>query len=424
MPWSNQGGGGGSGSGSGGGGWKGGGGGGGPWGQGGGGSGGGGGGQPPDLEDMLKRGQDRMKQMLPGGGGIGALGLFGLALLALAAWGLSGFYTVRTNEVAVNMLFGKFVGRTGEGLNYNWPFPIGQVIKLPVTDVQTIEVSSAGSDSLRSTRSGETANSLMLTADENIVDIGFSVQWRISPQQPESYIFNVKDPDESIRAVAESAMREVVGKRPLRKVLPSDITPVAATVPEAGAAAPASAATEPTPSSVAAASAQSEIVEEVRLVMQSNLDQYGAGVVIDRVTITKIGPPPEVQAAFNDVQAAVQDRTRLQNEAQTHASRVVPVAKGEAQKIVLEAEAYRQRTIAEAKGAAERFQRIFEEYRKAPEVTRERMFLETMERVFGGTDKIIIDKGPGGGPGVVPYLPLNELARPAQQAQPPSQTKP
>jgi membrane protease subunit HflK len=389
MPWSNQGGGGG--------GWKSGGG---PWGQGP--SGGGGGGNQPDIEELLKRSQDRLKQVMPGGSGLSGSAIGLIILAALAIWGASGFYTVKTNEVALNLVFGKFVGRTGEGLNYNWPYPIGSVVKLPVTDVKTIELGTAPVD-LRRSAANQVSDSLNLTADENIVDIGYSVQWRISPQRPEDFVFNIQNPEGSIRAVAESAMREVIGKRPLRNVLPSEIPPVQTQPGVAPAATPSAAA-------AAAASSQSEILDEVRRVMQVNLDQYGAGVVIDRVIMTRIGPPPEVLAAFTDVQAAVQDRDRLQNEAQTHASKVVPEAKGQAEKITLEAEAYQKRTISEAQGAAARFRQVYEEYRKAPDVTRERMFLETMERIMGSTDKIIIDKSPGGS-GVVPYLPLNELSR-------------
>ncbi len=389
MPWSNQGGGGG--------GWKsggGGGGGGGPWGQGP----SGGGGNQPDLEELLKRSGDRLKQV---GGGLSGGALALILLLAAGAWALSGFYTVRTNEVALNMVFGKFVGRTNEGLNYNWPYPIGSVTKLAVTDVKTVELGTSPQGAQRRGPS-QLTDSLVLTADENIVDIGFSVQWRISPSRPEDFVFNVEKPEASIKAVAESAMREVIGKRQLRNVLPSEIPPVPAV--------PGGQVT-PTPAAAAVASAQNEILDEVRKVMQLNLDQYGAGVVIDRVIITRISPPPDVLAAFTDVQAAVQDRDRLQNEAQTHASKVVPEAKGQAEKTILEAEAYQKRTIAEAQGAAARFRQVYEEYRKAPDVTRERMFLETMERVLGGTDKLIIDKSAGSQQGVVPYLPLNELTR-------------
>ncbi len=392
MPWSNQGGGG----------WKSGGNGGGPWGQGPSGGGGGGGGQPPDLEDILKRGQDRLKQVMPGGSGVPGWAAGLLILAGLAAWGASGFYTVRTNEVALNMVFGKFVGRTGEGLNYNWPYPVGAVIKLPVTDVKTVEI---GSSALLEQRRGapiHSTDSLYLTADENIVDMSFSVQWRISPTKPEDFVFKIQNPEASIRAVAESGMREVIGRRTLRNVLPSDI-PILPT--STGAPTPTPVAPSPAAS---ASTSQNEILDEVRRAMQQTLDQYGAGVVIDRVIITRIGPPPDVLAAFTDVQAAVQDRDRLQNEAQTHASKVVPEAKGQAEKIVLEAEAYQKRLVSEAAGAASRFNQVYEEYKKAPEVTRERMYLETMERILGNTNKILIDKAPGGG-GVVPILPLNDL---------------
>ena len=400
MPWSNQGGGGGGG------GWKSGGsgGGGGPWGQGP----SGGGGQPPDLEHLLKRSQDRLKQVMPSGGGLSSTAIGLIALVALAAWAISGFYTVRTNEVALNMVFGKFVGRTTEGLNYNWPYPIGEVKKLAVFDLRTIEMGANPASDLRRGASNST-DSLILTADENIVDIGYSVQWRISPDKPEDFVFNMQNPEGSIKAMAESAMREVIGRRPLKNVLPSDIPPVQ----PAAATTPAVAALPP----VAAGSSQTEILEEVRKVMQENLNAYGAGVEIARVIMTRIGPPPEVLAAFTDVQAAVQDRDRVQNIAQTHASKVVPEAKGQGEKIKLDAEAYQKRTISEAQGAASKFRQVYEEYKKAPEVTRERMYLETMERILGGADKIVIDKS-SGGQGVVPYLPLNELSRrPAQPKQ-------
>jgi membrane protease subunit HflK len=400
MPWSNN---------SGGGGWKSGGGGGGPWGQ------GPSGGQPPDLEEILKRGQDRLKRVMPSGGGLSSLAILLLIAGALAAWGLSGFYTVRTNEVALNLVFGKYESRRGEGLNYNWPYPIGSVIKLPVTDVRNVEI-GGGSSVVDTRRSGgQLTESLMLTADENIVDIAFSVQWRISAERPQDYVFKIQNPDASIKAVAESAMREVVGRRLLKNVLPSEVPPVAAPAAAPLEIAPAPAPATPANPAAAAASAQNEILNEVRRVMQTTLNQYGAGIVIERVIITRIGPPADVLAAFTDVQAAVQERDRLQNEALTHASSVVPRARGQAKQIALEADAYRQRLIAEAQGQASRFKQVYEEYRKAPEVTRERMFLETMERVLGGTDKILIDKSPGGG-GVVPYLPLNELQRrPAAQ---------
>jgi modulator of FtsH protease HflK len=328
---------------------------------------------------------------------------------------LTGFYTVRTNEVALNMVFGKFVGKSNEGLNYNWPYPFGAVIKVAVTDVKNIEIGQLQGDPRR----GAQTDSLMLTADENIVDIAFSVQWRISPTAPEAYVFNIQAPDASIKAVAESAMREVIGRRPLQNVLPSQIAPLQAATPAAAPQAAAATQAAAAAASAAAASAQTQIQDEVQRSMQQILDSYRAGVVIDRVNVTRIAPPQDVLASFREVQAAVQDQARLRNEAETYASRIVPEARGRAERVVQEAQAYRERTVAEAQGAASRFKQVYEEYRKAPDVTRERLFLETMERVFGGMDKIIIDSnGAGGGQGIVPYLPLNELQRRPTAAAP------
>jgi modulator of FtsH protease HflK len=396
----------------------------GPWGQGpGGGNNGGGnkgGGQPPDLEELLRRGKDRFKNVLPPGGGtglggIGGKGIAAIALLAVLGWGLTGFYTVRTNEIALQMRFGKFIGKTGEGLDYNWPYPIGSVIKVPFLDVKTTELGRNPTDPRRA---GVTTDTLMLTSDENIVDIGFSVQWRISPVKPEDYVFAIQNVDGTIRAVAESAMREVIGQRILQNILPSQVTAVQASTPADAPAASAATQAAAAAAAASAASAQSDIQDKVQRAMQVVLDSYSAGVVIDRVNVTRIAPPQEVLAAFRDVQGAVQDQARLRNEAETYASRVVPEARGGAERTVQESLAYRDRTVAEAQGSASRFQQVFEEYRKAPDVTRQRIFLETMERVFGGMDKIIMDTGTNG-QGPVPYLPLNELQRRPQPQLPP-----
>jgi modulator of FtsH protease HflK len=400
----------------------------GPWGQGPGGGGGDnnnnkgggnrGGGQPPDLEELLRRSKDKFKNVLPpgGGGGLGGIGGKGIAaivLLGLLGWGLTGFYQVRTNEVGLNLVFGKFIGKTGEGLNYNWPYPIGGVIKVPVTDQRRIDIGQNPQDPRRV---AATADSLMLTSDENIVDIGFSVQWRISAREPEAYVFNIQTPENTIKAVAESSMREVVGKRLLQNVLPSQVAAVQAATPAGQPAATAATQAAVQAAAASAAGAQSEIQDEVQKTMQTILDSYKAGVMVERVNITRIAPPQEVLAAFREVQAAVQDQARLRNEAETYASRIVPEARGNAERTIQESQAYRERTVAEAQGAASRFKQVFEEYRKAPDVTRERIFLETMERVFGGMDKIIMDNQGGQGP--VPYLPLNELQRrPQAQGQ-------
>lgn len=229
----------------------------------------------------------------------------------------------------------------------------------------------------------------MVTGDENIVDIDFAVQWQVNPARPQDYIFNIQDPEGTIKAVAESAMREVTGRRNIQAVLTTD---------------------------------RAAIENEVLQLMQTTLDGYGAGVRIRAVQLQKVDPPSQVIDAFRDVQAARQDQDRVQNEAQTYASRVVPEARGEAARVIQQAEAYKERIVAEARGNAARFISVYEEYRLAPDVTRERMFLETMERVFAGMDKVIVDQNSG--QGVIPYLPLDQLQQrqPAQSSQPPRAT--
>jgi modulator of FtsH protease HflK len=367
MPWSNQSGGGGGGP------WGGRGSGGGksPWG-----SGPQGGGTPPDLEDILRRGQDRIRDFMPGGGSMGGKGIAAIVLGALAIWLLTGFYTVRPNEVGINMLFGAYTGSTGEGLRYNLPYPIGQVEKPDVTSQQRVEVgyrSAPGQGRARDI----TEESLMLTADENIIDIDFDVVWQVNPARAQDFVFNLQNPQGTIKSVAESAMREVVGRRQIQPILTTD---------------------------------QSSVAQEVRQIMQQTLDAYGAGILVNVVQLQAAQPPAEVRQAFFDVNAAQQDAVRVQNEAETFASRVVPEARGEAARAIQQAEGYREQATADATGQAARFSQVYDEYRKAPDVIRERIFLETMERVLGGMDKVIIDQSGQNG-GVVPYLPLNELQR-------------
>ncbi|MGE3246953.1 MAG: FtsH protease activity modulator HflK [Beijerinckiaceae bacterium] len=367
MPWSNQSGGGGP--------WKpnnqG------PWGQGPSGGGGGGGQTPPDLEELLRRGQDRIKQALPGGFTSG----FGIAIAVLVAagiWLLSGFYTVQPNEVGLNMVFGKFSSKTASGLRYNWPYPIGQVVKLPVTNRNSIDIGFRAGDSRRG--GGPQINvpeeSLMLTGDENIADVKFRVIWQIDPAKPEDYAFNVRGPAATVKAVSESAMREIVGRTEIKKILTAE---------------------------------RKRIEPEARDATQKILDDYKAGVKILQVQLLSVDPPEQVIAAFRDVTAAQQDAERLRNEAEAYANRVVPEARGAAARILQEAEGYREQTVADAQGAASRFNQIYDQYKNAPDVTRQRMYLETMERVFGSTGKIILDNKSG--QGVVPYLPLGELQR-------------
>jgi membrane protease subunit HflK len=223
---------------------------------------------------------------------------------------------------------------------------------------------------------------LMLTGDENIVDIDFDVQWSVNPARAQDFVFNLQNPEGTIKAVAESAMREVMGRRQIQAVLTTE---------------------------------QGSISSEVKDIVQQTLDAYGSGVVVEVVQLIAVQPPAQVREAFFDVNAAQQDAERVQNEARTFASQVVPRARGEAAQKIQQAEAYREQAVAEATGQASRFTQVYDEYRKAPAVIRERIFLETMERVLGGMDKIIIDQS-GQGSGVVPYLPLTEMQRRPQTA--------
>jgi membrane protease subunit HflK len=371
MPWSNQGGG--------------------PWGSGGGGGKGpwGSGPQqsgptPPDLEEFLRRSQDKLRTVLPGN-----LGGKGLALIVLAAifiWGLSGFFRVDPDELGVVLRFGKFVREVPPGLNYHLPYPIETVLTPKALRVNKIDIGMRIVEDLRrgSTIRDVPEESLMLTGDENIVDVDFSVLWKVKLNGVGDYLFNIQQPEGTVKAVAESAMREVVGRSNIQPILTG---------------------------------ARQNIETAVQELMQTTLDHYGAGIQITQVQLQKVDPPSQVIDAFRDVQAARADLERAQNEAQTYANRVVPEARGKAAQIVQAAEAYREQTVAEAKGGSSRFTRVYDEYKKAPEVTRQRMYLETMERLFGGTDKIIMDSGGQGQGGVVPYLPLNELARPRTTPQ-------
>ena len=372
MPWSNQSGGGGPGGQRGGSG--------GPWGSGpqGGGSGG-----PPDLEDILRRSQDRIRNFIPGGGSMGGKGLAALALIAAGIWLATGIYTVRPNEVGLNLIFGRYVGQSAPGLNYNFPYPIGSVVKPDVTAVNRTEVGYRPGGAQARARD-VTEESLMLTGDGNIVDIDFDALWRVDPSRAQNYVFNLQNPQGTIKAVAESAMREVVGRRDIQAILTTE---------------------------------QASVANEVQDIMQQTLNAYGAGTLITGVQLQSAAPPPQVREAFFDVNAAQQDAIRVQNEAGAYASRIVPEAHGQATRAIQQAEGYREQATAEATGQASRFNQVYEEYRKAPDVTRERMYLETMERVFNGTDKVVIDQKNGSSQGVVPYLPLGELQRrPAQGA--------
>ncbi len=367
MPWTNQGGGG-------------------PWGPGGKGPWGSGpqssGPTPPDLEEILRRGQDKLRRYLPGGN-LGGRGFALIVLGVLALWGFSGFFRVEPDELGVVLRFGQQVREVQPGLNYHLPYPVEKVLTPKALRVNKIDIGMRVVDDTR--RGGTTTRdvpeeSLMLTGDENIVDVDFSVLWKVKPAGVGDYLFNIQNPEGTVKAVAESAMREVVGRSEIQPILTG---------------------------------ARQTIENAVQELMQKTLDHYGAGIFVQQVQLQKVDPPTQVIDSFRDVQAARADLERAQNEAQTYANRVVPEARGRVAQITQAAEAYRQQTVAEATGQTSRFLKIYEQYKKAPDVTRERMYLETMERVLGGADKIILDPGAGGS-GVVPYLPLNELSRPPQ----------
>jgi len=371
MPWSNQGGG--------------------PWGGGGGGTKGpwGSGPQssgptPPDLEDLLRRSQDKLKSVLPGGS-LGGRGVILIVLAAVVVWGFSGFFRVEPDELGVVLQFGKYTRDAKPGLNYHLPYPIETVLTPKVTRVNRIDMGMRLIEDPR--RGGSTMRdvpeeSLMLTGDENIVDVDVSVFWLVKTGGAGDYLFNIQNPEGTVKAVAESAMREVIGRSEIQPILTG---------------------------------ARQNIETAVHELMQKVLDSYGAGVQVTQVQLQKVDPPAQVIDAFRDVQAARADLERAQNEGQTYANRVVPEARGRAAQVQQSAEAFREQTVAEAKGQAARFSQVYEQYRLAPAVTRQRIYLETMERVFGGTDKILLDsnqQGSGGNAGgVVPILPLNELLR-------------
>lgn len=369
MPWSNQSGGGG--------GWKGGG----PWGD------RPGGGTPQsDIEEMLKRGQDRFKQVIPGGGmNRGLMFLLGVVGLAAAAFYL-GTVRVNPDEIGVVTRFGKFDRQLSSGLNLRLPYPVEEVYLPKVTAVNRVQIGVISGGRATSTQGGGD-ESLMLTGDENIVDIDFVVFWTI--KDAAQFLFNVKDGEsmlrrgtaQTVKDIAESSMREVVGKTNVQDVL-----------------------------------TERKVTEDqVKELMQRALDAYRAGVLVTQVQLLAVEPPSQVLEAFRDVQAARADQDRAKNEAEAYRNSQVPLARGDAERIKQEAEGYKQRVVAEANGQTSRFLSVYEEYKKAPDVTRQRMFLETMERVMGGMDKIVIDQK-GGGSGVVPFLPLNELTKRGQPA--------
>lgn len=367
----------------------------GPWGQPprgnpGGSNNGGGRNDPPDLEDLLQASRQRLKRAFPrgprnggggGGGGVqinrttGGFIAGGLVLLWLA----SGIYQVASDELAVVTTFGDYEDVKGPGLHWHIPAPVQHAAKEPVTSLRDMTIPAADR------RGGQLSPGLMLTGDKNIVDVAFTVQWRIKPGLiPEQgdelpgvaqFLFNIDDPQQLVRITGEAAMREIVGRNTLDFVQTEG---------------------------------RAQISEQTRELMQRALDTYDSGIAVENVNLTLAEPPTnEVNEAFRDVQAAEQNQATLIQQARQYTNQVVPEARGQAQRILEEARAYSAERTADARGQAARFNEIYTEYARAPEVTRQRMYLETVERVLGDMDKVIIEEGAGAG--VVPYLPLNEL---------------
>ena len=332
---------------------------------------------PGDMEDLAKKFQDGLKNMFGGSSKTPdakkPISLFIIG--AIAVWALSGFYRVDADEQGVVLRFGKYTNMTQPGLNYHLPFPIESVVTPKVSRVNRIDVGfrSSGEGS-RAAIADIKEESAMLTGDENIVDINYSVFWVI--KDASKYLFNVQDPIGTIKVVAETAMREVIARKKIQVILTQG---------------------------------RAEIENEVQKIMQQILDSYGSGVDITQVQAQKSDPPTQVIDSFRDVQAAKADKERAQNEAEAYANDVIPRARGEAAKITQEAEGYKREAVAQAEGEASRFIAIYNEFAKAKTVTQERMYLETMEKVLSGVNKIIIDKQSGSG--VVPYLPLPELKK-------------
>ena len=340
-----------------------------------------GGPQIPEIDELMRKGQDQLRVLMggrgggdggPGGGGGGpAFGRGSILLgivIALVLWAAASFYTVKPEEQSVELFLGEYSSTGNPGLNFApWPFVTYDVINVTSERTEDIGVSRGG-------------DGLMLTTDANIVDIDFQVVWNIN--DPSKLLFNIRDPQLTVRAVSESVMREIIAATNLAPILNRD---------------------------------RGIIADTARENIQATLDDYESGINIVRVNLDTADPPREVIDAFREVQAAEQERDRLQRQADAYANRVLAEARGSAAQILEEAEGYRARVVNEAIGEASRFIAVAQEFNEAPEVTQRRLYLETIERTLGDMDKILLDEaGSGNGEGVLPYLPLNELRRSGQ----------
>ena len=364
------------------------GGGGGPWGGGGpspwGRPSGGGGRQPPDIEEFLRRSQERVRRMMPGGFGTGrGVGL--IVIVAFALWIASGFYRVQPDEVGVVLRFGEWVSRTDPGLRWHIPAPIETVLLPKVTRINSLDIGFRASPEVRGSRGRSVPEEgLMLTGDENILQIEDTVFWKIDDVG--KYLFNIASPEATVKAAAESAMRQVIGQMQANYAL---------------------------------AEGRSQIESNTMRLLQAILNDYGAGVLITQIQLRAVDPPTQVIDAFRDVQRAKTDSDRAKNEAEGYRNDIVPRARGEAQRQIQEAEGYRQQVEAQAEGEAARFISVYDAFKKAPDVTRQRLYLETMEQVLRNNSKFIIQDSAVGSQGVLPFLPLGDGARRPATGTPP-----
>ena len=325
-------------------------------------------------DDYFKGFQDKLKDMFPKNN---PASLSLLIIIALAIWTLSGFYRVGTDEQGVVTRFGEYVRTTEPGLHYHLPFPVESVMKPKVTKVNRIEVGFRTSQSQfsQTPQTRQTPEeALMLTGDENIVDLNFTIFWIINDAK--DFLFNVRNPEITIKSIGESVMREKIGQTPIDPIL---------------------------------SEGKSIVEEDVKNDVQKVLDYYSAGVLVTQVQLQKADPPETVIESFRDVQRAKTDEQRLRNEAEAYRNDIIPKARGEAEKKIQEAEAYKKEVVAKAEGEAQRFLSVYDSYKTSKDVTRERIYLETLEKTLGKIDKVIVDNKAGGG--VVPYLPLPELKK-------------
>jgi membrane protease subunit HflK len=337
--------------------------------------------QPPNLEDLIRRGQDGLRRLLPGGGSGLVAGLAIVVVLVL--WLATGIYRVAPDELGVVLRFGAYQETTIPGLHYHLPIPIEQVLTPKVTLVNRTEIGLVGDLGGRNANRQEVPEeALMLTGDENIVDINLSVLWVVDAKRVKDYLFNIRNPEQTVKSVAEAAIREIVGRTPIASVL---------------------------------AEGRGKVETDTRDLIQAILDSYGAGILVQQVQLQKVNQPAEVIASVLDVQQALTDRDTAQNKAEAYHNDVVPRARGQAAQITQAAEAFKQQVVAQASGDAQRFLAVMNAYHAAKDVTATRLYLETMEQILSKANKVVIDKSAAG---VVPYLPLPGLA--GAQTEPPA----